>query len=229
MGQRSGMRQGIPLKLTFLSEPCFLPFIGNVLRKAHLPCQCLGPSSTHVQNIASSKGSCAHSAGHKRQHRAQGMGQSVSPLCLQRCRGTEPSLCSCPGVMLETTWAGVWQHKRKSLRHLEDRHEEDRSTGISTSVLELRSRAFAVWAPWSHLAIQNLFCHIAAWAFGERRLRVMNLQLSWVFTSLCTTSGNTLCTAAPLPRTQLHPPCLPQSFLFQMVCVLELLLILKEK
>lgn len=105
--------------------------------------------------------------------------------------------------------------KRRSLRHLEDHEEEDSSMGISTSVLELGASAFAVWALWSHLAIQNLFCHVAAWAFGERRLWVMSLQLSWVFTSLCTTAGNTLCIASPLPRKQLHPPTCLSAFSFR--------------
>lgn len=147
------------------------------------------------------------------------MGQSLSGLfcilCLQQCHRTEPSQCSCPGVMLERIWAGIWQHKSKLLRHLGDHYEEDRNMGISTSVLEPQSRAFAVWALWSHLAIQNLFCHVAAWAFEERRLWAMSLQLSWVFTSLCTTAGNTLGIASPLQTKQLHPSTCPSPFSFR--------------
>lgn len=88
---------------------------------------------------------------------------------------------------------------------------------ISTHVFQLESRAFAVWALWSHLAIQNLFCHIAAWVFGERRLWVMSLQPSWgLYLPLHNCwkhPGHCICLAEKTAPS-LH---LPQSFLFQMV------------
>lgn len=124
-----------------------------------------------------------------------------------------PSQGSCPRVMLRRIRGGVWQCKSKSLRHLEDHEEEYSNAGISTSVLDLGASAFAVWAVQSHLAIQSLFCHAAARAFGERRLWVMSLQLSWGFTSLCTTAGNTLCIASPWK--QLCPLTCPRPFSFK--------------
>lgn len=44
----------------------------------------------------------------------------------------------------------------------------------------------------------------------------MSLQLSWGFTSLCTTAGNTLCIASPWPRKRLHPLTWPSPFSFKM-------------
>lgn len=69
----------------------------------------------------------------------------------------------------------------------------------------------------------SVFCHVAAWALGEGWLWAMRLQLPWGFTSLHTTAANSLCQEnSPVPH-------LSQSFLFQVVCILEILLVLKEK
>lgn len=65
---------------------------------------------------------------------------------------------------------GIWQHRNEPLRHVEEHEEGGGNMGISTSVLELRASAFAVWLLWSYLAIQSGVCNVGAWAFGERRL-----------------------------------------------------------
>lgn len=235
MGQASGIRTGNPFEADISQRAVFSAFRWRRVQKGSsaLPAPWTVLSSCRILPAPKVHAHAQLGTNHSTKLRAWDTQCLLwfAPLCWQRRHRTEPSPCSCPGVMLERPRAGVWQHENKALRHLED-HSEDRDVGISTFVLELKGKRFCCLGsvvPRGNSESVLSRCSLDIWreeAAGDESVAVMGLYLPLhnCWKHPCQENSSIPPSTPSVPSIHL-----PQSFLFQMICISEVLLVLKQK